>query len=104
MDINKHRENAFGRLLANKPELDYPSSHFFEKSNQPRETRMSNLRLKPSEVWKQPGRLPADGRLSSSENRSKSRRRLFFVACLALFACVPLVWHPETSILILIMG
>jgi hypothetical protein len=31
------------RLLKTKPELDCPSSHFFEYSNQPRETRVSDL-------------------------------------------------------------
>jgi hypothetical protein len=62
---------------------------------------MSNLGLQPSEVWKQPDRLPAEGRLGSSENTSKPRRCLYFVACLALFAYVPLVWHSEPSILTL---
>jgi hypothetical protein len=42
-------------LLANMPELDCPSSHFVEQSNQPRETRMSDLSSQPREVWKQPG-------------------------------------------------
>jgi hypothetical protein len=30
MDFNKRREKAFDRLLANKPELDRSSSHYFE--------------------------------------------------------------------------
>jgi hypothetical protein len=29
MDFNKRRENAFGGLLAKKPESDRPSSHYF---------------------------------------------------------------------------
>jgi hypothetical protein len=41
---------------------------------------------------------PSEGRLGSSENTSKPRRRLFFVACLVLFAYVLLVWHSEFSI------
>jgi hypothetical protein len=41
-----------------------------EDRNQPRETRMSDLGLQPREGWKQPGRLPAEGRLGSSENTS----------------------------------
>jgi hypothetical protein len=60
------------------------------ESNQPRETRMSDLGSHPREVWKQPDRLPAEGRLGSSENTSMPRRCLFFVACLALFEYVPL--------------
>jgi hypothetical protein len=85
MDFNKRRENAFDRLLANKPELDRPSSHLFELSNQPRETRMSDLGLQHREVWEQPDRLPAEGRPVSSENKSKPRRcRYLLPACLAL--------------------
>jgi hypothetical protein len=57
---------------------------------------MSDLGSQPREVWKQPGRLPAEGRLGSSEN---TRQSTIFVACLALFAYVPLVWHSEPSIL-----
>jgi hypothetical protein len=34
---------------------------------------MSDLGSQPSEVWKQPGRLPAEGRLGSSENTSNCR-------------------------------
>jgi hypothetical protein len=64
---------------------------------------MSDLCSQPREVWKQPGRLPAEGRLGSSENTSKPRRCLFVVACFALLAHVPLGWHSEPSILILIM-
>jgi hypothetical protein len=45
---------------------------------------MRDLGLQPREVWKQPDRLPAEGRLGSSENRSKPRHCLLFVACLAL--------------------
>jgi hypothetical protein len=58
---------------------------------------MSDLGLQPREVWKQPSRLPAEGRLGSSENTSNR----FFVACFALFAYVPLAYHSEPSILIL---
>jgi hypothetical protein len=58
---------------------------------------MSDLGLQPWEVWKQPDWLLAEGRPSSSENTSKLRLFLFFVACLALFAHVPLVWYSETS-------
>jgi hypothetical protein len=57
-----------------KPELDRPSSHFFEYSKQSRETRMSDLGSQPREVWEKPGRLPAEWRLGSSENTSN---RLF---------------------------
>jgi hypothetical protein len=64
---------------------------------------MRDLGSKPREVWKQPGRLPAEGRLGSSENTSKPRRCLLFVACLALFAYAPRVWHSEPRILILIL-
>jgi hypothetical protein len=63
---------------------------------------MTDLGSQLREVWKQSGRQPAEGRLGSSENTRKLRRCLFFVACLALFAYVPLVWHSEPSILILI--
>jgi hypothetical protein len=68
--------------------------------NKPRETGMNDLGSQPREVWKQPGRLPAKGRIGSSENTSNC---LFFVACFALFAYVPLVWHSEPGILILIL-
>jgi hypothetical protein len=61
---------------------------------------MSDLGLKPREVWKQPDRLPAEERLGISENH---KQLSIFVACLALFAYVPLVWHSEPSILILIL-
>jgi hypothetical protein len=60
---------------------------------------MSDLGSQPREVWKQPGRLPAEERLGSSESTSSC---LFFVACLALSAYVSLVWHSEPSILYLI--
>jgi hypothetical protein len=52
---------------------------------------MSDLGLQLREVWKQPDRLPAEGRLGSSENTSKPRRCLYFVACLALVAYVSLI-------------
>jgi hypothetical protein len=57
---------------------------------------MSDLGSQPREVWKQPGRLPVEGSLGSSENISNYP---FFVACFALFTYVPLVWHSEPSIL-----
>jgi hypothetical protein len=63
---------------------------------------MSDLGLQPSEVWKQPGQMPSEGRAGSSENASKPWRCHFLVACLAVFAHVPLVWYSEPSILILI--
>jgi hypothetical protein len=40
---------------------------------------MSDLGWQPREVWKQPGRLPAEGRLGTSENTSKPRRCLFML-------------------------
>jgi hypothetical protein len=58
---------------------------------------MSSLGLQPREVWKQPSRLPAEGRLGSSENTSEPRRCLFFVACLAPFEYLPVSWHSEPS-------
>jgi hypothetical protein len=64
---------------------------------------MCDLGVQPREVWKQPDQLPAEGWLGSPENTSKPRRYLFFVACLAVFAYVPLIWHSEPSILILIL-
>jgi hypothetical protein len=103
MDFNKRREAssiAYWRISRSRIVLPHI---FLEKSNQHRETRMSDLGLQPREVWKQLGRLPAEGRLGSSENTSNPRRCLLFVACLALFAYVPLVWHSEPSILILIL-
>jgi hypothetical protein len=45
MNFNKRRENAFDLFLANKPELDRPSSLYYEYSNQPREALMSELGL-----------------------------------------------------------
>jgi hypothetical protein len=44
--------DVFDRLLAKKPELDHPSSHFFEQSNQPRETHLSDLGLQHTESMK----------------------------------------------------
>jgi hypothetical protein len=38
MDFNKRRKNVFDRLLAKKPELDRPSSHFFEHSAKTQES------------------------------------------------------------------
>jgi hypothetical protein len=38
---------------------------------------MSDFGIQSREVWKQPNRLPAEGRLGSSENTSKPRRRLY---------------------------
>jgi hypothetical protein len=38
--------------------------------------------------------------LGCSENTSKPRRYHFVVACLALFALMPLVWHSKSSNLI----
>jgi hypothetical protein len=58
---------------------------------------MSDLGLKPRAVWKQPDRLPAEGRLDSSKNAGKPRRCFFVVACLALIANMPLAWHSELS-------
>jgi hypothetical protein len=43
MDYNKRRGNAFERVLAKNPELYRHFSHFFEESNQPRETCLSVL-------------------------------------------------------------
>jgi hypothetical protein len=40
---------------------------------------MSDLGSQPREVWKQPDRRPAEGRLDSSENTSKPRRCLFLL-------------------------
>jgi hypothetical protein len=59
---------------------------------------MSELGSQPREVWKQPGRLPAEGRLGCSESTSNC---LFLLPAPALFAYVPLVWHSEPSNLIL---
>jgi hypothetical protein len=78
MDFNKRRENAFDRLLANKPELDRSSSHIFESSNQLRETRISDLGSKPREEWKEPDRLPAEGRRGSSEKNKQAAELSFF--------------------------
>jgi hypothetical protein len=61
---------------------------------------MSDLGSQPREVWKQPSRLPAEGRPGSSENTSSC----LFVACLALFAYVPLDWHSEPIFLNLNKG
>jgi hypothetical protein len=58
---------------------------------------MSDLSLQPREVWKQPDRLPAEGRLGSSKHKQAAALSIF-VACLALFAYVPLVRHSEPSI------
>jgi hypothetical protein len=55
---------------------------------------MSDLGLNPREVWKQPDRLPAEGRLGRSKNKKEAA---FFVACLAFFAYTSLVWHSETG-------
>jgi hypothetical protein len=52
----------------------------FEISNKPRETRMRNLGSEPREVQNQPDRLPAEGRVCSSEMTSKPR--LFHLCCL----------------------
>jgi hypothetical protein len=54
---------------------------------------MSDLGLQPWEVQEQPDKLSAEGELGSLENKSKPRRCLFLVACLALFANMPLVLH-----------
>jgi hypothetical protein len=53
---------------------------FFWIIEQPREIRMSDLGLQPGEVWKQAGRLPAEGRRGSSENTS---------SCLFLLPVLP---------------
>jgi hypothetical protein len=69
------------------PELDHPSSQFFGFSSQTRETGMSDLGLKPIEVRKQPGRLPAEGKLVQ---KTKVSRGVVFFACFAwpsLYMC-----------------
>jgi hypothetical protein len=48
---------------------------------------MSDFGLQPREVWKQPGRLPAEGRPGSSENTSKPRRCLFLLLLGRLCIC-----------------
>jgi hypothetical protein len=57
---------------------------------------MSDLGLQPREVWKQPDRLPAEGRLVVQKTQARFRV-IFFVACLALFEYLPLAWYLETS-------
>jgi hypothetical protein len=90
MDFNKRREVpsiAYWRISRSwivRPRI-------YEYSNQPRETRMSDLGLQPREVWKQPDLLPAEGRLVSSEKKIAGRGVVFFVACFALFAHVSLL-------------
>jgi hypothetical protein len=63
MDFNKRLKSTFDCSLVNKPELGCPSLHFFELSNQPRETLMSDLGLQLRKVSEEPDRLPAEGRL-----------------------------------------
>jgi hypothetical protein len=70
-DFNKRRENALDRSLANKPELDRPSSHFFGYSNQPRETRMSDLCLNPKKYGISPiGFRPKEGQVGQKTQAS----------------------------------
>jgi hypothetical protein len=58
---------------------------------------MSDLGLQPREVLKESDRLPAKRRLGSLEKKAFCGVFFCVVACLALFAYVPLVWHSETS-------
>jgi hypothetical protein len=51
---------------------------------------MSDLGLQHREAWNQLDRLPAEGKLGSSENTSKPRRCLF-VACADLL-CINTTW------------
>jgi hypothetical protein len=99
MDFNKRREHAFERLLANKPEIECPSSIFFECSNQPRDTCMSDLGLQPREVFKQPDQLPAEerlGKLRKHKQASESAVFSFFFHALPI-PHIPLVWHSVFS-------
>jgi hypothetical protein len=58
---------------------------------------MSDPGLQPREVWKQPDRLPAEGRRGNSEKRKQAAALSFFVACFALFEYLPLVWHSQAT-------
>jgi hypothetical protein len=91
MDFNKRRESAFERLVANKPELDRPSSCFLSMTESAQRNPDERPRLTTQGSMENPDLLLAEGRLGSSENASKPRRFHFFVACLALFAYIPLV-------------
>jgi hypothetical protein len=90
IDFNKRSENDFYSLLANNLELDRRFHFFFEYFDQPKETRMSDLGLQAREIWIQPNRQPAEGTLGKSDF-------FVFVACLALFAYMPLGWHSDSS-------
>jgi hypothetical protein len=65
MDFNKRREtSSIAYWLISRSLIVLPHI-FFEKSNQPKETCMSDLGLQPRKVLKQLDRLPAEGRLGN---------------------------------------
>jgi hypothetical protein len=63
-----------------------------EKSNQPRETRMSDLDLQSRKIRSQYDRLLAEGRLSVQKTYA-SRGVINLLPALALFRYMPLMWY-----------
>jgi hypothetical protein len=80
MDFNKRRETSsivYWRISRSWIVLPHTLIE------QPRETRINDLGSQPREVWKQPGRLPVEGKLGSSENTSS-----FLFCCLLCSLCI----------------
>jgi hypothetical protein len=92
MDFNKRRGTssiAYWRISRSWIVLP----HIFWIIEQPREARMSDLGSQPREVWKQPKAR------WFRKHKQAAVLSFFFIACFALFAHVPLVWHSEPIIL-----
>jgi hypothetical protein len=71
MNLNKRRKaSSIAYWWISRSWIALP--HFFWIIEPAQRTRMSDLGSQPKEVWKQPGRLPAEGRLGSSENTRNS--------------------------------
>jgi hypothetical protein len=98
MAFNRRCEGILDRLLANKPELDHPSSH-----NRIVESAQRNLH-ELTRLTIQANTAPVGSAVGLRKVRYfkklKQPRYLYFMLpVLALFACIPLSWRSEFSIL-----
>jgi hypothetical protein len=79
--------DAFDRLLANKPELDCPSSHFSNNRISPEKPVWANLGSQPREVCKMPDGLPIEERQGSSGTQASQGVLFLFVAWPSVNIC-----------------
>jgi hypothetical protein len=82
MDFNKRRENAFGGLLAKKPESDRPSSHYFNTRISPGKSIYATSAYNPGKYVY--GNNPVGFRLKEGQvvQKTQASRDVVFFCCL----------------------